>query len=196
MTGTVQENSNQIYVIGLLHDLGRWVTANYMPEVHQHILAQNNPGAENHDIIAMERKHIGLDHSQIGAALLERWGLPLSLVQGVRFHHEPPLLQVWDRVDENLLEREVGDRPEWSEVLGLWWVTVPHPDLGPTLRLARDPAGEDLLLTPLEKERRALEEERRALEEERRAREEERRAREAAEARVRELEAELRRRRG
>jgi hypothetical protein len=109
----------------------------------------------------------------------------LGVRELVRFSPEPPpaeRLQIWDRVDENLLEREVGERAEWSEILGLWWVIVPHPELGPSLRLARDPAGADLLLTPLE---RAL-----------RGQEDERRAREAAEQRVQELEAELGRRRG
>ena len=126
---------------------------------------------------------------------LERYA-ELGVRELVRFGREPPRLQIWDRVDENLLEREVGDRAEWSEVLGLWWVTVSHPDLGPTLRLARDPAGQDLLPTPLENARRAHAEERRAHAEERRAHAEERRAREAAEERIRELEAELRRRGG
>ncbi|MBN2288859.1 MAG: HDOD domain-containing protein [Candidatus Glassbacteria bacterium] len=87
--GMVTENSNQLYVIGLLHDLGRWVTANYLPEVHQHIMPENNTESENKDIIKLERQNIGLDHAQIAAALLERWGLPLTIVQGVRFHHEP-----------------------------------------------------------------------------------------------------------
>ncbi len=85
MTGIVQENINQLYVIGLLHDLGRWVSANYLPLIHQNIL----PEDASQDIIKLERKNSGLDHAQIGAALLERWGLPLPIVQGVRFHHEP-----------------------------------------------------------------------------------------------------------
>ncbi len=85
MTGIVRENSHQLYVIGLLHDLGRWVSANYMTDVYQHVL----PEDAEQDIVELERKNIGLDHAQIAAALLERWGLPLPVVQGVRFHHEP-----------------------------------------------------------------------------------------------------------
>jgi len=89
MTGIARENSNQLYVVGLLHDLGRWVSTNYMPEVHQQILLEDKPEHANQDIIKLERENIGLDHTQIGAALLERWGLPLPIVHGVRFHHEP-----------------------------------------------------------------------------------------------------------
>lgn len=126
-----------------------------------------------------------------------------ELVRFARTDRGGSLVSIWDRVDENLLEREVGAHAEWSEVLGLWWVVAPHSVLGPSLRLARDPAGVGLLPTALERERRARAEERRALEEEHRAREEERkgrdeecRARLAAEQRVRALEAELRRRGG
>ena len=98
-------------------------------------------------------------------------------------------LRIWDHVDGKLLERETGERAEWSEVLGLWWVMVAEHGVGLTLRLARDPVGQDLLLTPRERDARARE----AAEQ---ARDDERRAREAAEQRVRELEAELGRRGG
>jgi hypothetical protein len=60
--------------------------------------------------------------------------------------------RLWDRVDNVLLEREVGASPEYSEVLDRWWVTVADPDLGPVLRVARDPEGRELLPTPAERE--------------------------------------------
>jgi hypothetical protein len=71
--------------------------------------------------------------------------------------------------------------------MDLWWLVVDYPGLGLALRPARDPAGRELLLTPVELEARARLEEQRA-------RLEEQRAREAAERRVVELEAELKRR--
>lgn len=89
ITGVIPENGPQAHVVGLLHDIGRWVSATYMPEVHQHIPGDSeNPPRPNY-ILTLERNRIGLDHTQIGAALLERWGLPLKIVHCVRFHHEP-----------------------------------------------------------------------------------------------------------
>jgi Uma2 family endonuclease len=114
---------------------------------------------------------------------LEAYG-ELGVIELVRFDALATTyeaLRVWDRVDDNLLER-VGARAEWSEALGLWWVVLPDPSLGRVLRLARDPVGQDLLLTPEERDARA--------------REAAERAREAAEQRVQELEAELGRRGG
>jgi Uma2 family endonuclease len=69
----------------------------------------------------------------------------------VRFDHEDEQpLTIWDRVDDELLERA----PESSDLyacaaLGLWWVIVPS-DVGPMLRLARDRTGAQLLPTPSE----------------------------------------------
>ena len=36
-----------------------------------------------------EREVLGLDHAEAGAELLAAWGLPASIVQVVRWHHEP-----------------------------------------------------------------------------------------------------------
>ena len=89
ITGVIPENGPQAHVVGLLHDIGRWISATYMPEVHQHIPGDSeNPPRPNY-ILTLERNRIGLDHTQIGAALLERWGLPLKIVHCIRFHHEP-----------------------------------------------------------------------------------------------------------
>lgn len=62
-------------------------------------------------------------------------------------------LRVWDAVDGDLVERAPED-PDLRacEALGLWWVVVDAPEIGPMLRLARDRAGRDLLPTPDEAE--------------------------------------------
>lgn len=101
-------------------------------------------------------------------------------------------LRVWDRVDGDLVERVVHDDLTPCRTLGGALVVREHPVHGPMLRLSRDSRGEDLWPTPAEAQQMA---EQRARLEAERAREEAR-AREAAEARIRELEEELRRRGG
>jgi len=121
-------------------------------------------------------------------------------------------LRLWDRLEGDLVEREVSRQVlERSDVLGLYWLVEPAPDLGRLLRLSRDSAGRDRLLSDdearvAEAEGRAAEAKARAAEAEARAAEAKARAVEAearaveaegrriAEARVRELEAELARR--
>jgi hypothetical protein len=94
---------------------------------------------------------------------------------------EPPTLRVWDAVDGDLVERQLDELAAPSHCLPGIWVVV-----GDVLRLARLEDGR-LFPTPAEHEREAAERERETAERERDLRL-------AAEARVRELEAELRRR--
>jgi Uma2 family endonuclease len=91
-------------------------------------------------------------------------------------------LRVWDTISGDLVERAQDD-PDLRrcEVLGLWWVIVEHEELGPMLRLARDPEGHDLLPTPDERAAKAIEGEAKAREESARAREESAKAREESE---------------
>jgi len=115
---------------------------------------------------------------------LERYA-ELGVLELVRFSREAPAgkrLQVWDRIEENLLERDTSDRAEWSEVLGLWSVVVERPEYGHALRLSRDPIGQAVLPTRIERERAARATAEHALE--------------AAEARIRELEAQSEERKG
>ncbi|MFZ5892804.1 MAG: Uma2 family endonuclease [Myxococcota bacterium] len=133
----------------------------------------------------------------------------LGVAELVRFDPECTAgakLRIWDRVDGSLLEREVRAERAPSLILNLDWVVAPADGFEIALRVLV-PAGsqpEQLVLTRAEA-RRAEAEARRAEAEARRVEAEARRveaearrmeteARMAAEARVRELEAELARR--
>jgi Uma2 family endonuclease len=114
----------------------------------------------------------------------------------VRFDPDAPVgrrLRVWDRVDDDLVERVVEADRTPCVALGFRWCIFPVEQEEVGLRLVR--ADESLVESELEVQLRATEAETRAREAETRAREAETSAREAAEARVRELEAELARRR-
>lgn len=108
-------------------------------------------------------------------------------------------LQVWNRIDGDLVERVVERERVRSRVLELTWVVAPADGYPAALRLARGADGQELAPTrseAREAEARGREAEARAREAEARAREAEAKGREAAERRVAELEAELRRRGG
>jgi Uma2 family endonuclease len=68
----------------------------------------------------------------------------------VRFDPEDPAkpLRLWDLFDGDLVERDPsGPEALRCDALSLYWCVRPDEKLGPTLRLARDPAGSDLVLT-------------------------------------------------
>lgn len=81
------------YLAGLLQNLGRLVLGHtFQPEFFiLNRFAEANP--EMHTC-ALEKHVLGVTHDQIGAWLMETWGLPEELVVAVRHHHDEGY---WDR---------------------------------------------------------------------------------------------------
>lgn len=94
----------------------------------------------------------------------------VGVVELIRFDPEVTdparILRIWDAIEGDLAERQIAGPAAASRVLPGHWLLVQDPVLGPTLRLSHDALGSSLYPTSSEK----------------------------AEARVRELEAELARR--
>ena len=111
-------------------------------------------------------------------------GVPELVRFNPRAKRTPPL-RIWDRIDGDLVERDVMSASgRHCDALGLYWCIAPDPKLGSMLRLARDSAGQDLLPTLAEAGQREAQ----ARQQEAQARQQEAAQ---AEARIRELEAEL-----
>ena len=75
------------YVAGLLHDIGVLWMATHHAETFARILALL--AAPGHHMIEIEHQTIGTDHTEIGAALCETWGLPLDIRLPISGHHNP-----------------------------------------------------------------------------------------------------------
>jgi putative nucleotidyltransferase with HDIG domain len=74
---------------GLLHDFGKVVFAQFMPEEFRQALSYS---AENKvPLHIAEQKIIGIDHSEVGAMLVEGWQFPKNLSEAIRHHHHPEL---------------------------------------------------------------------------------------------------------
>jgi HD-like signal output (HDOD) protein/CheY-like chemotaxis protein len=81
------EATDQAYAIGLLHDVGLLVLAARQPRELAAILQQMS--AQTVALSAAEQHVLGATHAEIGACLLDLWGLPPPIVEGVLHHHEP-----------------------------------------------------------------------------------------------------------
>lgn len=70
----------------------------------------------------------------------------LGVRELVRFDPEAEQgkLRIWDRLDDDLVEREPTGAPTPSSVLPGYWLLVGDEKLGPTLRLSRDETGQRL----------------------------------------------------
>lgn len=76
------------FVGGLLHDVGRMVMYMKAPAQSATILRRCRETGELD--CSVENQILGFDHTSLGAALLEMWSMPPSLVEMVRCHHVPP----------------------------------------------------------------------------------------------------------
>ena len=90
-------NQGDLFVAALMQDIG--VVALDSIVGRQYVAMVN--GARSHlDLVEMERRAFGLDHAEIGGAVLQRWGLPALHCNAVeRSHHlldKKPLADIDD----------------------------------------------------------------------------------------------------
>lgn len=74
---------------GLLAEIGRLAFAASQPDAYAELLVLH--GQRGAALRAAERERFGLDHGDLGSALLERWTVPVDLVRAVGGYFSPPL---------------------------------------------------------------------------------------------------------
>jgi HD-like signal output (HDOD) protein len=79
--------TEQLFVSGLLHDIGRLVVCRYFPDVMGLILADARRA--DTPVMQSERTVAGKPHTQIGRKLIQKWKLPYALENNVLYHHNP-----------------------------------------------------------------------------------------------------------
>jgi putative nucleotidyltransferase with HDIG domain len=96
-TPTLREEA---FTAGIVHDIGKVVLALGFPDRVQELTRSPDNERPAH---LVEKEQFGATHAEVGAYLLGTWGLPLTIVEAVAFHHEPG--------------RAVGANPELLAVL-------------------------------------------------------------------------------
>jgi HD-like signal output (HDOD) protein len=79
----------ELFVAGLLHDLGKVVVHVKLPEIASKI----RQAVQDRDlyIIEAEREVLGLTHADIAGWLATAWHLPIVLKEPIMYHHQPTL---------------------------------------------------------------------------------------------------------
>jgi putative nucleotidyltransferase with HDIG domain len=86
----LEANTSVAFTASLLHDIGKLVfgqalTAEQLSEIRDLADRKQISGT------AAEKEILGVDHAETGAALLQNWRLPESIVEAVGNHHRPAL---------------------------------------------------------------------------------------------------------
>jgi len=78
---------DDVYVGGILHDMGKIIFSNVHPDLLGKIKGfcneKNLPASTFEDLSA------GMNHAELGALIAEKWNFPDRLVAAIRFHHDP-----------------------------------------------------------------------------------------------------------
>lgn len=101
-----EEQAQQAYMAGLLHDVGRLVLAARGGDRYVEVVARARDAAR--PLSELEVEAFGASHAEVGGQLLSLWGLPQPIVEVVLGHHDPRDLR------EPL---DVGDAVHLAEML-------------------------------------------------------------------------------
>ncbi|WP_319475666.1 HDOD domain-containing protein [Marispirochaeta aestuarii] len=82
-----KELLDDAYVGGILHDMGKIIFSNVHPNLLEKIQGFCTDRNIHRDFI--EDLSAGLNHAEIGALIAEKWNFPVSLIEAIRYHHDP-----------------------------------------------------------------------------------------------------------
>lgn len=77
----------EVFVGGLLHDIGKLFLDQYFPD--QYAIALKLAGAAKISTWDAEKTALGVGHALVGKRIAEKWNLPPSLTSMIMLHHQP-----------------------------------------------------------------------------------------------------------
>jgi putative nucleotidyltransferase with HDIG domain len=81
------QNTERLFVAGLLHDIGRLLLYQYAPADMGRLLVRARSNGSL--LYKLEFETMNCDHTTVGAHLVKKWKLPAMLEDTVNFHHTP-----------------------------------------------------------------------------------------------------------
>jgi putative nucleotidyltransferase with HDIG domain len=79
--------AEEVFVGGLLHDMGKLFLDQYFPD--QYAIAVKLAKAANISIWDSEKTALGIGHVMVGKRISEKWNLPPALTSMIALHHQP-----------------------------------------------------------------------------------------------------------
>jgi len=80
-------HAEDLYICGLLHDIGKIIMFEKAAEQYTQVLAE--AARSGRPEIEIENEIFGFSHADVGSVLGVKWFLPEDLTIGIRYHHAP-----------------------------------------------------------------------------------------------------------
>lgn len=82
------EDTEVAFTAGLLHDLGKVMLAHQFGDDYAKVVEHLNTDGPS-ALVLMEQAAFQTNHAAVGASLLQSWNFPETILNSIRYHHEP-----------------------------------------------------------------------------------------------------------
>jgi HD-like signal output (HDOD) protein len=88
----MKEDLDDVFVAGVLHDLGLIVVTDLHPDLQDKI--RRFCKDKEIPLRLLENFSYGLNHADLGGLIASKWNFPEQLIEGIRLHHDPMAARV------------------------------------------------------------------------------------------------------
>lgn len=81
----------EAYTAGLLHDIGKRFLSSFVAEDFNQIVLK--VARDKCAFVEAEKELLGYDHAELGGMILQAWEFSPEMLQAVKLHHDPDVLQ-------------------------------------------------------------------------------------------------------
>ncbi len=119
--------TGHLFVIGLLHDVGKIVLDLFFTEPFQEAMEEAQKEDRGEGLHSFEGRIIGIDHSEVGHVLLTRWKFPEIICGPIGIHHSSEIPKGINASVVAMLK--IADALSHESGLGGWELPAPAESL-------------------------------------------------------------------